>query len=81
MRFPVNIFASSFLLLSSTELASYEVRVHPLSFDFVLTTIFIARPDAIVARHENDLVLEARGEMTEFEARALLVSRAPPNGE
>jgi len=37
--------------------------------------------DAIVARHENDQVLEARGEMTEFEARALLVARAPPNGE
>jgi len=81
MRFPVNIFASSFLLLSSTELASYGVGVHPLSFDFVLTTIFIARPDAIVALHENDLILEAPGEMTEFEARALLVSRAPPNGE
>ncbi|PPR02187.1 hypothetical protein CVT26_012127 [Gymnopilus dilepis] len=35
----------------------------------------------IVARHENDLILEARGEMTEFEARALLVARAPPNGD
>ncbi|KAF8872666.1 hypothetical protein CPB84DRAFT_1799045 [Gymnopilus junonius] len=37
--------------------------------------------DQIIARHERDLTLEARGEMTEFEARAILVARAPPNGE
>ncbi|PPQ75390.1 hypothetical protein CVT26_015472 [Gymnopilus dilepis] len=37
--------------------------------------------DEILARHENDMALEARGEMTEFEARAILVARAPPNGD
>ncbi|KAF8159305.1 hypothetical protein B0H34DRAFT_702938 [Crassisporium funariophilum] len=37
--------------------------------------------DAIFARHENDLYLERRGLMTEFEARAMLVARAPPNGD
>ncbi|KAF8159279.1 hypothetical protein B0H34DRAFT_796557 [Crassisporium funariophilum] len=36
--------------------------------------------DAIFARHENDLSLERRGLMTEFEARAILISRASPNG-
>ncbi|KAH9481735.1 hypothetical protein JR316_0006262 [Psilocybe cubensis] len=37
--------------------------------------------DAIVARHELDNELEARGMRTEFETRALLVARAPPNGD
>lgn len=37
--------------------------------------------DSIVARHELDNELEARGLRTEFETRALLVARAPPNGE
>ncbi|PPQ85392.1 hypothetical protein CVT25_006423 [Psilocybe cyanescens] len=37
--------------------------------------------DSIVARHELDNELEARGLRTEFETRALLVARAPPNGD
>ncbi|KAF4615855.1 hypothetical protein D9613_012389 [Agrocybe pediades] len=33
--------------------------------------------DAIIARHQHDMELEARGEMTEFEIRAMLVERNP----
>ncbi|KAF4615770.1 hypothetical protein D9613_012383 [Agrocybe pediades] len=33
--------------------------------------------DAIIARHERDMELEARGETTEFELRAMLVERNP----
>ncbi|KAF8158004.1 hypothetical protein B0H34DRAFT_674493 [Crassisporium funariophilum] len=37
--------------------------------------------EAIIARHENDLYLESRGLMTEFEARAILIARSKPNGD
>ncbi|KAF8153819.1 hypothetical protein B0H34DRAFT_67800 [Crassisporium funariophilum] len=36
--------------------------------------------DTIIARHVNDLYLESRGLMTEFEVRAALIARGKANG-
>ncbi|PPQ75391.1 hypothetical protein CVT26_015474 [Gymnopilus dilepis] len=46
-----------------------------------LATVTYPSMHEIIARHENDLRLQARGEMTEFEARAAIHTHREPAGE